>query len=226
MKKLVSLILALALVMSVCAVNVFADDAALNVYWVLAYDAEITGWNADWDHSSGDLPGGPFPGEVKEYTITVDWSTASSADYIWLGVEDKPHYHEHEFTYTLSDITFKSGGKDYVVKGGDYSVNAGQQFKIAYDVADICGSTSFGDKLDFVKSLTEIDYTITYTSHDGVKADAAPVDDNNTTSESPVDTAVPTDTTEPAETGIALAMLPIAIAAAAVAVSKKRQFMV
>lgn len=89
-----------------------------------------------------------------------------------------------------------------------------------------------------MKSVTEIVYTLTYTSHDGVKAEAAaaPVDDaitapaednapapaTETTATVDTPAATTADDTSAPKTGIVLAVLPMAIAATAVAVSKKR----
>ncbi len=144
--------------------------------------------------------------------------------------------------YEISDVTFKATGyDDYVAKvAGEYTANldcyepdwggiAGNTNPHAMDGFDKVAGSTPEEIQAYMDALTEIRFTLTYKSYNGETA--APAADG-TTAPAADDTSAPADdateptpaadTTEPADTGIVLALLPMAVAAAAVVASKRK----
>ncbi len=144
--------------------------------------------------------------------------------------------------YEISDVTFKADGyEDYVAKvAGEYTANldcyepdwggiAGNTNPHALDGFDKVAGSTPEEIQAYMDALTEIRFTLTYKSYNGETA--APAADD-TTAPAADDTSAPADdateptaaadTTEPADTGIVLALLPMAVAAAAVVASKRK----
>ncbi len=144
--------------------------------------------------------------------------------------------------YEISDVTFKATGyEDYVAKvAGEYTANldcyepdwggiAGNTNPHAMDGFDKVAGSTPEEIQAYMDALTEIRFTLTYKSYNGETA--APAADD-TTAPAADDTSAPADdateptpaadTTEPADTGIVLVLLPMAVAAAAVVASKRK----
>ncbi len=96
------------------------------------------------------------------------------------------------------------------------------------DVAAACGSSEVTDCAAYLTAMTEITFTVTYVAYNGVQADGtayvAPTTEPaaEAAETTPAETTPAEETSEPAETGIVLALLPMAVAAAAVVVSKRK----
>ncbi len=147
--------------------------------------------------------------------------------------------------YEISDVTFKADGyEDYVAKvAGEYTANldcyepdwggiAGNTNPHALDGFDKVAGSTPAEIQAYMDALTEIRFTLTYKSYNGETAAPAtevaePTADNteapaDATASETTETAPAADTSKPADTGIVLALLPMAIAAAAVAASKRK----
>lgn len=151
--------------------------------------------------------------------------------------------------YTMSDVVIKAAGyDDYVIPAAKREPTLTAKTEawglahvddtIEIDVTAACGSSDFADHAKYLAAITEVSYTLTYVGYNGEVADGAssPADEAPA-DETPADTAAPADETpadetpavtapaadtKPADTGIVLAVLPMAVAAAAVVASKRR----
>mgnify|MGYP005759830633 CR=1 FL=1 len=121
---------------------------------------------------------------------------------------------------------------------------AGNSTTIIFDLSAATGSSDPVEHAKYLDAFTSATYDITYLAYNGVMADGTPytegasadapaedtaddtADDTAPAEDiTPVEdttTAEDTTTSAPADTGIALALVPMAIAAAAVVVSKRR----
>lgn len=143
--------------------------------------------------------------------------------------------------YEISDVTFKATGyEDYVAKvAGEYTANldcyepdwggiAGNSTPHAMDGFDKVAGSTPAEIQAYMDALTEIRFTLTYKSYNGETAapaaddTAAPADDTTAPADDATEPTPSVDTTEPADTGIVLALLPMAVAAAAVVASKRK----
>lgn len=238
MKKILSIVLAVAMLMSVCTVNAFALKDTKGISTQIY--AQPT---SDWSWHSTAFTNIPL-GESAEFVVT-DLSAFDNLDTtasINFGIQTGDDTLENDgetshITYTVSDITIKAEGyADYVipaqVRDVDLTAKAeswglsGNSDSIMVDVAAACGSSEVTDCAAYLTAMTEITFTVTYEAYNGVKADGtayvAPAAEDTTTSSEPAAEPAADDTTEPAETGIVLALLPMAVAAAAVVVSKRK----
>lgn len=240
MKKILSIVLAVAMLMSVCTVNAFALKDTKGISTQIY--AQPT---SDWSWHSTAFTNIPL-GESAEFVVT-DLSAFDNLDTtasINFGIQTGDDTLENDgetshITYTVSDITIKAEGyADYVipaqVRDVDLTAKAeswglsGNSDSIMVDVAAACGSSEVTDCAAYLTAMTEITFTVTYVAYNGVQADGtayvAPTTEPaaEAAETTPAETTPAEETSEPAETGIVLALLPMAVAAAAVVVSKRK----
>lgn len=226
MKKILAVVLALAMVCAL-SIGVYADGTATATGSFVCtftdndYDtnvATMTGVAADgtW--------GGCFPiiteiiekvaplSQVTSIEVTVK---ASNTDPCSKGVSPKLELHwntrdgENAMTADFVD--------GVAVVSGDLPAGTTAVVLNPYAFASEAGEITF-----------EVSVAVTYTGEGNAPAEdtAAPADD---AAEAPADTTAPAEdttapaeTSEPADTGIVLAVLPMAVAAAAVVISKRK----
>lgn len=242
MKKILSIVLAIALVaaLTVSALALNTDNKKISTQ-VYAQP------NSDWSwHSPGttEIPYGETV-EVK-YTDFSSFANLDSSAAITLGIQNVDTTLDTEgdtsrIVYTMSDVVIKADGyADYVVPATVRDANltakneswglAHLDDTITLDLAAASGSTEPAEQAKYLAAITEITYTITYNGYNDDVAvaveTATPAEDTTAPAEDTTapaeDTTAPAETSEPANTGIVLAVLPMAVAAAAVVASKRK----
>ena len=144
--------------------------------------------------------------------------------------------------YEISDVTIKATGyDDYVVPcscvyeaaleaydpylGG---IAGNTHVPMAFDFTTVAGGSDGASLEAYIHSIETVTFTITYLEYNGegpavedTPAVEEPVEETPAVEETPVVEDTPAEE-EPADTGLALAVVPMIVAAAAVVLSKKR----
>ncbi len=247
MKKILSITFALVLALSVMLTSVSAlnlDNKTLYIqFW--AQDTATWSWKAANEGSQVAVPFGETV--TVNYTDVSLWKTLDTSASINMGLQILDQTitanGEHSVVkYELSDAVIKSTGYDDLVipVAGIYeithdsvrpswttddSVIGGASEDYTIDPSAI-GLVAAEQYIDWFNNITSMTVTVTYLEYngEGPAAEEAPAeDDTPAVEETPADdTPAVEETEEPADTGLALAVVPMIVAAAAVALSKKR----
>ncbi len=246
MKRIVSIVLAAVMLMAVMCIPAFAVDESNKSIRLQVYMQDQTAWKWVPAFAADGAEVDVALGETKEIVYTGDnWRKEVNRDTTGYQygmqvldmtldqnvavVGDKT-----TIVYEISDVTFKATGyDDYVAKvAGEYTANldcyepdwggiAGNTNPHALDGFDKVAGSTPEEIQAYMDALTEIRFTLTYKSYNGETV-APAADDTSAPADDATEPTPAADTTEPADTGIVLALLPMAIAAAAVVVSKRK----
>ena len=235
MKKILSVVLAVAMVLSVLTVNVFASD-------VYTYDFN----NQVVNGYTGLLPEEQFAAFVQAiqmdgaqisivYTVQTDGWIQLTLQGNGNSILDGSKTGEADDQYVSGEVVYLDGSpteedRTFTISGADLINN----FTKLNDTPNFNGTWDGRHKGDFYRGMTVENLMGVILNTAGsltlksltvsVEGDAEPIvveePEETPAEETPADTAEPET---PAETGIALAVLPMAIAAAAMVVAKKRK---
>ena len=250
MKKLLAVVIAFTLALGLMLTSVSAldlDNKNLYIqFW--AQDTATWSWKAANDGSQVSVPLGETV--TIEYTDVSGWISLDTSASINMGLQilDQTLTANGEHStvkYELSDAVIKSTGYDDLVipVAGVYdvthdtvrpdwttddSVVGGSAEDYTINPSDI-GIAVTEQYTDWFENITSLTVTVTYLEYNGEGAaeEETPVEDVPVVEDPAVGdaiTEVPAgDVTEaPADTGLALAIVPMIVAMAAAVVSKKR----
>ena len=226
MKKLLSIVIALAMIMAM-AVSVSAFEGSIEV-------SLYAGNNVNWQIAESDPVTVNAAGEytLKLSDLSIDPSTVTVIYIKDAAVQaDGENHPKSDITGDIQILT-----KSLKINGAEIALTEGYPTTLTDAGAfDICWyniwATSFFST-DGMDTITDIEVVFEIADAGAAPAEdaAAPAEDASApaedTSAPAEDTAAPADTSsadaKPADTGIVLAVLPMAIAAAAVVASKRR----
>ncbi len=218
MKKVLSILVAAILVMSM-AVTAFAAEVVISAD---AWDADCGASPADTTFADGSFTSNDpivclnIPGEVAlGETVTVTIKGTSVGDFrVWLLAGGQVTASE---IWKASENGFTTGDFEYT-----FELTCFDKDSKGVTLADAIAfkGPSYGVNLD---GLTVTSIVIDYPGEEAVEE--TPVVEETPAVEEPVEDTPVEETpveTKPADTGLALAVVPMIVAAAAVALSKKR----
>ncbi len=250
MKKIFSIVVALVLSLSVMVTSVSALDLDNKNLYIQFWAQDTATWS--WKAANEGNQVSVALGETVtvNYTDVSGWIGLDTSASINMGLQVLDQTitanGEHSVVkYELSDAVIKSTGYDDLVipVAGVYeithdsvrpdwttddSVVGGASEDYAISPSSI-GLVVTEQYTDWFNNITSMTVTVTYLEYngEGASADEEPVDDTPAVEETPAeDTPAVEDTPAgdeaPADTGLALAIVPMVVAAAAIALSKKR----
>lgn len=251
MKKVLSIALAIVLSVSVLCLSVSAVDLEKKELLIKVWAQDTANWNwVSAGNTTAVKLGETTEVTFTDGSMWAALDTSASIN-MGLQVLDQTltaNGEHSEVKYELSDLVIKATGyDDLVVKvAGTYevthdtvrpdwttddSVIGGASEDYTINPADI-GITNTADYTAWFNAIESMTVTVKYISYNGEGAAEAPAENTeapaeNTeapaeNTEAPAETTAPTETSEPANTGIVLAVLPMAVAAAAVVASKRK----
>ncbi len=217
MKKLLTIALAFVLAMSL-AVSVAAFEGSADVSLYLGNDS-------DWVTVNGDTVTIDGPGE---YTLTLTGLTRDSANLTVLYIKDVAvEAQEAETTNLPSDIEIIT--KSLKINGEEIALDEGYPTTLNENgVFDVCYYNIWATSYFKTLGMGEInEVTVVFEVVEGAAAEEAPAEEEAPATEvedTPATEEAPADDTasEPADTGLALAVVPMLVAAVAVVASKRR----
>lgn len=245
MKKLLSIALALVLAFSLMLTSVSAlnlENKTLYIqFW--AQDTATWSWKAANEGSQVAIPLGETV--TVNYTDVTNWIALDTSASINMGLQVLDQTltanGEHSVVkYELSDAVIKSTGYDDLVipVAGVYevthdtvrpswttddSVIGGSAEDYTIDPS-LIGLVDAAQYVEWYKNITSMTVTVTYLEYNG--EGAAAVEEEPAVEETPAVEDTPTveepKEEKPADTGLALAVVPMIVAVAAVVLSKKR----
>lgn len=217
MKKILAIVIAMVMVLSL-SVSVFAEEIVVfnnpegEAFSDLLNPWDFYGIGGFWGRAAAN---------VLDITIDEVKEIASAGGATFTMVFTGTEYGDSAPNLTFDFSDPQAAAQFVVTDNGDGTYTATAAFddlvaaweangKTIDDIQNLLVQPNFSD-------FKLISATIS-TGEDAVEV--TPVEDETTTEETPADTAEPET---PAETGIVLAVLPMAIAAAALVVAKKRK---
>ena len=222
MKKVLSVLLALAMVCAL-SVSVFAEEVVYSMTATQGQDTEAA-------TLADGVPLTSTQGD-NYCRLATNWVGGGSEwNALIAAVKTEGAVLRITYTGTLNNIVFQSETgsyeetKDFTVVEGDKNVATVDCATVVANCPVVMGG-DFGGWANFMLDATDgTIYALEVVT--GAEAPApAPADE---TAEAPADTTAPVETapsaetTTPADTGIVLAVLPMAMAAAAVVISKRK----
>ncbi len=219
MKKILSIAVAMIMVLalSVCA---FADEIVYTMASTQGQDTENAALadGVAMASTQGD----------SYCRISTNWVGGGSEwNAIIAAVQTEGAYIKLTYTGTLNSVVFQSENGSYETTS-DFVVTEGEKNVAMVSCADIVANSpvalsgDFGGWANFMLDTTDC----TLYGFEVVIPDAAPAEtpaETTSEPETPAEPAVEAPAQEtPAKTGVVLAVLPMAVAAAALALSKKR----
>ncbi len=249
MKKL-AILVAIVMAMSAMCVSAFAIDLNKIQIQPQIWAQNTVDWS-DWTElklADGSMHTLNL-GETKTFVFSGEaWAALDSTAFQYgIQILDLSHTEagdESVIKYELSDIVFEAEGYDTYVAplAGVYEGNLKSYVPDWGGLADnshVPGSYNFADVtatdgaslMAYWDALTSVTVTITFLEYNGETAEA-PAEEAPAEEEAPAVEEAPAEeeteapaveeTTEPADTGLALAVVPMLVAAVAVVASKRR----
>lgn len=217
MKKVLSIILALAMVFAL-SVSVFAEEE------VIYSMTDTQGQDTDAANLADGVPLTSTQGDNYCRLVTNWVSGGSEWSALVEAVKTEGAVLRITYTGTLNNIVFQSESGSYE-ETKDFTVTEGDKNVATVDCATLVAncpvvmSGDFGGWANFMLDATDG----TIYALEVVTGAEAPAEDTVASAEDTADTAAPVEeTSAPADTGIVLAVLPMAVAAAAVVISKRK----
>lgn len=212
MKKFISVLAAVVLVLSL-SVSVFAFEGEANI--VLCAGNSVT-WTNEVSEPVTVNADGTYT--LKLSGISIDEEAATVIYMKDAAVEAQ----EATATNLPADIQILT--KEIKINGSPVEVTEGYATGLSNGVFDVCWYNIWATNQISIEGIGEItDIEVTFEVVSAGAAAEEPASEATVEPSTDAETDKPADSTEaPAKTGIALAALPMVIAAAAAAISKKR----